>query len=180
MTTTAAISREMEAPDPIIRSLAMELASIDRMHLWVERLRGVDRDVAKSAYILGVVHWVPRMAAEAKLYVHPDVLSELMAQSWEPTDIQHRMIWASELASLEGNDSKKTFYEIKRRLIKRHDEAWFEDVYRRMKHAFAARARIAKLNDHGPAVEMLVRNTILFGGMFAEECQRALEMVPKR
>ncbi|MDX7806974.1 hypothetical protein SJS53_09650, partial [Aeromonas caviae] len=101
-------------------------------------------------------------------------------QHWVPNDLQKRMIWASVLASAEGTTSRERFKTIKTCILKKYGRDWWEDVYRRQKHAFAAKERIRKQSaSNGPVVNMLIANTLLFGEAARDQVKAALSMIPK-
>lgn len=58
------------------------------------------------------------MIKTQQLFMHPNIFKQLQEQSFQPTDIQKRMIWASVLASADSANSKQRFAIIKKRLLK--------------------------------------------------------------
>lgn len=160
--------------------LIKTLSDVEALETWSAYCLDLEPSERKSVYLSAEKLWIQRMAKKGKLFVHPDVLEQLEAQSWEPTDLQKRMIWASVIASAEGPDSKLRFQTIKSRLLKKYGRDWWEDVFKRKTNAFAAKERIRKAaGPSGSAIEMLANNTILFSSFAAEERDASLRMIPK-
>ncbi|EGR0624735.1 hypothetical protein LG851_004507 [Vibrio parahaemolyticus] len=164
-----------------MNELAQKLASIDELDTWKDHCQGYSSKDKKAAFELAQSLWISRKVSENTLYLHPDVISDLKQQNWQPNDLQKRMIWASVLVSTEGNDSRVRFKSIKASLLNKYGRDWWEDVYKRQKPAFAAKERIRKqMASNGAAVNMLMAKTHLFGDIAKDQIQAALSMVPKR
>lgn len=158
---------------------AEKLSCIDEIDRWpdeVSRLNIINkREVFDAAQSL----WIERMLKENKLLIHPEVANQLVKQGFIANDLQMKMIWASVLASADGSDSKERFRVIKDRLIKKYGRDWWEDTYRRVKPAYAARERIKKIHkSNGPAMRVLIRKTHLFSDVHSGEVKAALKMIP--
>ncbi len=124
--------------------------------------------------------WVERMTRNGELLLHPDISEELEGNGWKPNDLHRRMIWASVLVSFDGSDSKVRFKSLKNKLISKHGRDWWEDVYKRMKKTFAAKDRLKKSNDLGPATSMLAAHSTIMGQALNDKRLAALRMVPKK
>ncbi len=163
-----------------METLARRLAAIDELETWKLHCHGYSAQDKQSAFERAQPLWVKRKVSEGTLYLHPDVIAELRGQDWVPNDLQKRMIWASVLASAEGTTSRERFKTIKTCILKKYGRDWWEDVYRRQKHAFAAKERIRKQSaSNGPAVNMLIANTHLFDEAARDQVKTALSMIPK-
>jgi hypothetical protein len=88
------------------------------------------------------------------------------------------MIWASILATDESENRKERFKVIKKLLIKRYGRPWWENVYARVKPAYAAKQRLIK-NLSGGMVEEFIFRTTMGEACAADEVHRALDMIPK-
>lgn len=164
-----------------MEELVKKLASIDELESWKQHCKGYSLEEKRVAFERAQSLWIARKASENTLYLHPDVIADLRGQNWMPDDLQKRMIWASVLASAEGPNSKNRFKSIKAGLLKKYGRDWWEDVYQRIKHAYAAKERIFKqTSSNGPAINMLVANTHLFGEAARDQIIAALKMVPKK
>ena len=118
------------------------------------------------------------MIYENKLYLHPDVIEQLERQGWIPNDLHKRMIWASLIASDESHSSKKRMYKIKNSLIRKYGKDWWEDVYSRIRYAYAAKERIKKIHS-GPAVSAFITNTLIGSEFENDKRIAALRMIPR-
>ena len=158
---------------------AKNLSEIDAPDKWLEHCPQLRTEDKAKTFKLAEQMWVERMVKSNSLLVHPDILKQLEKQSWAATDIQKRMIWASVLATAEGSDSKERFKNIKILLLKKHGRDWWEDVYKRVNNAWAAKERIRKrTGSDSPAISMMANNTILFAGAAQQERESALRMIP--
>lgn len=122
--------------------------------------------------------WLRRMVQENKILFHPKMQRELEDAGWQPSDTHLQMVWANILATKPSDPKRKDFYRIKRILIKRYDEDWWETVYLWIKHAYAAHARLSKLHGGG-AVETLVSRTLLGQAHAHDELLAARKMLPE-
>jgi hypothetical protein len=163
-----------------VSALIKLLAGTDSLDQWSQHLVNLPASEKREAIRAAEPLWVARMVQESKLLVHPVTIEELEANRWVPSNSQRRMIWASVLASLDGQDSKQRFNKIKEKLIKKYGNPWWFDVYNRVKPAYAARMRLKKGNDEtGPAIRMLAERTSIFSLAVHEERKRALKMIPR-
>lgn len=163
-----------------ISGITQKLANTDSLEDWRTVASALDVASKQAAYRQAKPLWVKRMVEQRKLLLHPEVIENLRYNQWVPSDVQLRMIWASVLATLDEPNSKEGFNRIKERLRKKYGYSWWEDVYKRIKPAYAARERIKKkCAGDSQAMQMLAHKTILFGSMFEEEYISALEMIPR-
>ncbi|MEX0739060.1 MAG: hypothetical protein WD071_06945 [Pseudohongiella sp.] len=161
-----------------MEELAKILSNIDELETWKSHVQGYSKSEVASAYKMAQPLWVKRMVSDNKLFLHPDVIDQLKAQNWQPSDVQNKMIWASLLGSDEGSESKKRMYKVKDSLINKYGRDWWEDVYTRIKPIYAAKERIKKIHS-GPAVSAFISNTFIGSEAASEERNRALRMIPK-
>lgn len=162
-----------------MEELAKVLSNNDELETWKNHTQGHDKSQVAGAYEEAQKLWLKRMISEQRLFLNPDVIVDIQRQRWKATGLQKRMIWASLIAADESRASKKRMYRIKKSLIAKYDSDWWEDVYSRIKPAFAAKERIKKINS-GPAVSKFI--SITFIGVEAAHMERdsALRMMPKR
>ncbi|GAB1269515.1 hypothetical protein NBRC116493_27680 [Aurantivibrio infirmus] len=158
--------------------LAKILSNIDELETWKNHVQGYSKSDVASAYNVAQPLWVQRMISTQKLFLHPDVIDQLKAQNWQPSDVQKKMIWASLLGADESSESKKRMYKVKDSLIKKYGRDWWEDVYARIKPVYAAKERIKKIHS-GPAVSAFISNTFIGSEAASEERNRALSMISK-
>ena len=161
-----------------MEELAELLSNIDELETWKNHVRGLPKEDLSMAYGKAEPIWVRRMISEHKLFLHPDVIEQLESQNWSPNDLQKKMIWASLISSDESPNSKKRMYKIKDSLIKKYGVNWWEDVYARIKPAYAAKERIRKIHSE-PAVSAFINNTFIGSEVAIEERVKALKMIPK-
>lgn len=161
-----------------MEKLSRKLSDIDALETWKDHVQGFSRPQVAEAYERAQPLWVRRMICEDKLYLHPDVIEQIEGQNWIPSDLHKRMIWASLIASDESSNSKKRMYKIKDSLIRKHGKDWWEDVYSRLKHAYAAKERIKRIRS-GPAVSAFIANTFIGSEAVNEERVKALRMIPR-
>ena len=161
-----------------MEKLSKKLSKIDQLETWKDHIQGFTRSEVAHAYEEAKPLWVNRMLCEHKLYLHPDVIKQLEKQCWIPNDLQKRMIWASIIGSDESYNSKKRMYKIKDSLIKKYGREWWEDVFFRLKHVYAAKERIKKIHS-GPAVPTFISQTFLGAEIANDERLRALKMIPR-
>ncbi|ELM3752831.1 hypothetical protein ACET96_06080 [Aeromonas dhakensis] len=161
-----------------MEKLSTKLSNIDQLETWKDHVQGASRLEVAQAYKEAQPLWVHRMLREHKLYLHPDVIMKLEKQCWVPNDLQKRMIWASVIGSDESSNSKERMYKIKDSLIKKYSREWWEDVFSRLKHVYAAKERINKIHA-GPAVSTFISQTCIGAEAANDERLRALKMIPK-
>lgn len=157
--------------------VANKLAEIDAPDEWITHCPPLSQEEKHEVFNLAERLWLEKTADSGKLLVHPDILKQLEDQQWVANDLQKRMIWASVLASAEGDDSKVRFKKIKLMLIKKYGRDWWEDVFNRKNSAWAAKERIRKRIDN-PAMSILISKTVLLAGAANEERDAALRMIP--
>lgn len=163
------------------KEISEELSRIDDLLSWSEYISEIDTSLRKEAFKLAEPLWVERMFRKGKLLLHPDISEDLKSRGWQPNDTHRKMIWASILVSLDEGDTKAKFREIKAKLIKKHGNNWWFDVYNRVKPTFAAKRRIAKkCHNLTPGLEALSTRTILGKQMIDDERNRALKMLPNK
>jgi len=163
-----------------VEHVARQLAAMDSLESWKDCCPDIGPSLKQQVYKKAELLWLERMARTGLLLVHPEIMEQLEAQSWQASDLQKRMIWASVIASLEGKDSKQRFREIKTKLLKKYGRDWWEDVFKRKTSAWAAKERMLKnTKSYGAAVTTLIDNTHLFAGIASDEKGRALRMIPK-
>jgi len=160
-----------------MRELIEKLSNIDALETWKNHVAGYPKSEVAIAYKEAQPLWVERMIANNQLLLHPEVIEQLRSQNWVPNDLQIRMIWASIIASDESRFSKKRMYRIKESILNRYGNDWWEDVYKRIKPAFAAKQRIKKM-DAGSITTQFLSNTIMGRGMLHDEYLAALKMIP--
>lgn len=161
-------------------NLIKKLSEIEALESWSSYCIDLQLTERREVFQAAQKLWLQRMAQKGKLLIHPDVLIELETQSWEPNNLQKKMIWASVIALAEGPDSNERFQAIKIKLLKKYGRVWWEDVFKRKNNAFAAKERIKKKTVQSSiAISTLVKNTVLFSGFAAEERDAALRMIPK-
>jgi len=163
-----------------IHEIARTISKIDELEVWNDHFPNSYSGYKKDVFELAQPLWVERMIQQKKLLIHPNVIKQLHKQSFKPTDLQNRMIWASVLASSNEANSKQRFAVIKKRLLKKYGREWWEDVYKRKNNAWAAKERIRKkTSSNGSGVNTLINNTILFADMAQSERESALKMIPE-
>lgn len=161
-----------------MEELSKKLSEIDALETWKDHVQGFSRPEVAEVYERAQPLWVHRMIYENKLYLHPDVIEQLERQGCIPNDLHKRMIWASLIASDESPNSKKRMYKIKDSLIRKYGKDWWEDVYSRLKHVYAAKERIKKIHS-GPAVSAFITNTFIGSEASNDERIKALRMIPR-
>lgn len=163
-----------------VTAIARQFAGIDDLDLWSEVASGLDRSQKQAAIQAAQPLWIERMVKEGKLLLHPEVIDTLSRSHWRPQDNHLQMIWASLLASRDSTDSKEYFQRIKKKLLRKYGRDWWEAVYKRVNHAYAAKARIARnIGDLGPGMHTMAKRSIFIGSIVADEYRAALEMIPK-
>lgn len=162
-----------------MQELINKLSNIDALDTWKMHVAGYPKSEVAIAYQKAQPLWVERMIANKQLLLHPEIIGQLRSQNWIPDDLQIRMIWASIIASDESRFSKKRMYRIKKSILKRYGNDWWEDVYKRIKPAFAAKQRIKNMHS-GSITTYFLSNTIMGRGMLHDEYFAALRMIPSK
>lgn len=155
------------------------LTSIDDLETWKDPIQGYDECQVARAYKEAQRLWLKRMISSQRLFLHPDIVENIKSQDWEATDLQKRMIWASLIVADESASSKKRMYKIKESIINKHGKDWWEDVYSRIKPAYAAKERIKKIGC-GPAMSTFISSTLIGAEAARMDRDGALRMIPKR
>lgn len=162
-----------------IGELVKQLVDVDYPDEWSAMTKDCRKEDRAAVFKEAEPVWLERMAAEGKLLMHPDALSDLAKAGWRPTDLHRRMIWASVLASLEGADSKVRFNSIKARLRRKHGNEWWFDVYKRLKATYGARMWLRRQREeNGDAVNFLASRTVLVAAAVQDQVDRALRSIP--
>ena len=159
--------------------LIEKLSNIDALETWKKHVAGYPKSEVAIAYQKAKPLWVERMILNNRLLLHPEIIEQLRSQDWIPNDLQSRMIWASLIASDDSRFSKKRMYRIKESIQKKYGNDWWEDIYQRIKPAFAAKQRIKKM-DSGSITAQFLSNTIMGSDMLREEYLSALKMIPNK
>lgn len=163
-----------------IHEIARTISKIDELEVWNDHFPNSYSGSKKPVFELAQPLWIERMIKTQKLFIHPNIFKQLQEQSFQPTDIQKRMIWASVLASADGSNSKQRFAIIKKRLLNKYGRDWWEDVFKRKNNAWAAKERIRKkTGSNSIAVNTLINNTSLFANAAQSEIETALKMIPE-
>lgn len=162
------------------QSAINSLVADDHLDEWSNCIKGLANDQRSAAFAAAEPQWIKRMIRDGKLLVHPEVAAELKSREWKPTDLHRRMIWASVLASIDSPNGKERFNKNKARIIKKHGNDWWFDIYKRIKPAYAARMRLQKNQENiGPALAQMAKHSTLFGSALHEDRDEALRMIPK-
>lgn len=154
------------------------LATEDCLDEWPKCIATLPEELRIDAYNKAEPLWVRRMIHEGKPLINPAVINDLKDQKWKPSDLHRRMIWASFLASIDGPNSKDRFNSSKLKIIKKHGKDWWFDVYQRIKPAYAARMRIKKKSNIGPAVRQFTKHSSVLTLALHAEYEAALNMIP--
>ncbi len=162
-----------------MENLVDVLTNIDELETWKDHIQGYDKFQVARAYEEAQKLWLKRMISSQRLFLHPDVVDNIKSQGWKATDLQKRMIWASLIAADESASSKKRMYKIKKTIMNKHGKDWWEDVYSRIKPAYAAKERIKKISC-GPAMSTFISNTLIGAEAAHMDRDGALRMIPKR
>ncbi|MDW5418942.1 hypothetical protein R6242_20425 [Iodobacter sp. CM08] len=156
------------------------LVGEDYLDEWSSCVKDLPRDQRAEAFRSAEPLWIKRMVSEGKLLIHPVVAADLKNREWKPIDLHRRMIWASVLASIDSPQGKERFNANKARIVKKHGNDWWFDIYKRVKPAYAARMRIKKNQEsHGPVLNHMARHSSVFALALHEEREAALKMIPK-
>ena len=159
-----------------------ELSLQDNLEDWSKcsELSIVDKEYKKIIYKLAIKLWIKRKIGDGTLLLHPDIQEELIRRDFEPLSLHKKMIWASQLASYNGLDSREYFKRIKRKIIAKYGVVWWEDVYNRVKPAYATRQRLLKQIDNiGGATGYFASKSSFLGGVLMETRMDILKMIPK-
>lgn len=163
-----------------IKLIIDQLVHTDSLEDWAKKTADLSNHDQKIAFEAAKPRWVERMIKDGKLLLHPRVITELRSLNWIPDETHQRMIWASILASLEGENSKDDFKRIKAKLVRKHGHEWWEDVYRRVRPAYAAKERIKNLcQGKSPALNVLAQHSIFIASALHDQRCQALKMIPK-
>lgn len=157
-----------------------DLVCEDELQKWgsiISHMKGQERlEVFQRATSL----WIERMTHEGKLLLHPDIIAELRKNNWQPEELQKKMIWASIVCKLDGEEQKSEKAKVRQLLQRKYGNDWWEDVYARAGKVWPAWARMKRriLSD-GPVTSFLAANTSIIGQAMQEEFMAILRMVPK-
>ncbi|WP_194867852.1 hypothetical protein [Pseudoalteromonas sp. PPB1] len=157
--------------------LIEQLAATDNLEKWGEISKIFTKEDKKKIYDMAEPKWIERKIEEGTLLLNPEVKKELETRDYKPLSILRKMIWASVLVMLEGEDSKENFSRIKRKIIKKHTNKWWFDVYNRLKPTYAAKAWLDK-EGLGLAVSYAVQNSSFLGGVAQSKRDDILRMIP--
>lgn len=154
------------------------LAAIDSLWDWRQYAKGKVFENKPEVFKRAQSQWLERMIRSYKLMINPKIAREIYEAGWEASDLHIRMIWASDLA-VRNDKSKSTFNQVKRHLRKKYGHDWWEDVYWRIKPAYAAISRIRKIESENDAIKFGAENgSSFFAGLIADQYQSALKGIP--
>jgi len=160
-----------------IHDLAKILSQVDEPEQWANHIPSSYSGTNKAVFQLAEPLWVQRMIRHNNLYVHPNIIKQLRAQSFAPTDLQNKMIWASILASSDDADRKSL---IKKLVKKKYGYDWWENSYARTRKMWIAKEWInKKIKANGSGVSTLISNTNLFANAAQSEIEAALKEIPE-
>lgn len=163
-----------------LRSVINRLVAEDYLDEWSSYIRQLPEDQRAEAFNTAEPLWIERMVRDGKLLINPVVAADLKNRGWKPTDLHRRMIWASVLVSIDSPNGKERFNANKAKIIKKHGNDWWFDIYKRVKPAYAARMRLKKNQEStGPAINQMARHSSVFALALHEEREAALKMIPK-
>lgn len=154
-----------------------ELANTYDLELWGEVAEGVANADKEILFELAERNWIERMINSQKLLLHPDAKAELIARDYKPLAKHKKMIWASVLVNYDGLDSKERFNRIKEKIIKKHNNIWWRDVYNKVKPTYAVKKRLEETT-LGPAVAFAAQHSSFLGGVVAESREDILRRLP--
>ncbi|WP_447873524.1 hypothetical protein [Serratia fonticola] len=160
--------------------LIKKLSLIDDLDSWPIHTRSLNSEDKRYVYEIAECQWIKRKIADGSLLLHPEISEQLIERQYKPLAIHRKMIWASVLASYDGVDSKEHFARVKKKIIKKHGNQWWLDVYKRMKPAYAARQRILKnIGSKGSALNFAASRSTFFSEILNDEYEAALRMIKK-
>ncbi|RZF83115.1 hypothetical protein EXT46_06590 [Pseudoalteromonas sp. CO325X] len=145
---------------------------------WAEITQGLSKNDKNKIYGLAEPKWIEKNLSNGSLLLHPDARAELMSRNFKPLSAHCKMVWASFLVNLEGEDSKIRFNRIKKKIIKKHSNKWWFDVHKRIKPTYAAKSRLDR-QSLGNAASHAVENSSYLRNMAQGLCDDALKMIPK-
>ncbi|MFJ5333059.1 hypothetical protein [Pectobacterium versatile] len=164
------------------QSLIEQLSLIDNPIDWYQNINisELKKEEKKHIYELALHQWIKRKIFDGSLLLHPDIREELIQRKYNPSSIHKKMIWASLLASYEGNDSREYFQQVKKKIVKKYGNKWWLDVYKRIKPTYAARKRLLEqTSSTGAAFKYAASQSIFLRNTLYESRDDALRMIPK-
>ena len=157
--------------------LIANLIATDNLEKWGVLTKYLSKDDKAKIYDIAEPKWIERKITNGTLLLHPDVRSDLIARNFKPLSIHRKMIWASILVMLEGEDSKECYNRIKDKIIKKHSNKWWFDVQRRVKPTYAAKSRLKK-ETQGKATSFAAQRSSFLGEVMQSSRDGILKMIP--
>lgn len=154
-----------------------DLIATDDLEKWGEITQHFSKGDRVKIYNIAEPRWIERKLANGTLLLHPDVRVELVARNFKPLSVHKKMIWASVLVMLEGEDSKERYNSIKGKIIKKYSNKWWFDVQKRIKPTYAAKSRLERQILDG-SISFFAKNSSFLGGIVQEQHDNALKMIP--
>ncbi|WP_046019402.1 hypothetical protein [Marinomonas sp. S3726] len=158
-----------------MRDLAEKLANIEDIEKWGKEVNGLSSRDMKIVFGEAEQLWIQRKIKDGTLLLHPDARAELIERNYKPRAIHRRMVLANVLVNYNGSDSKERFRRIKEKIIRKHSDRYWFDVYKRIKPTYAAKERIIKhkLNT-SPMLSYAASQSIVFNNFVNHEINQAL------
>ena len=158
-----------------------QLALIEDLEQWKVHVCDIPHKAKKWIYEQAERKWIKRKLEDGSLLVHPNIRKQLIERGFKHLSVHRKMIWASFLVSYDGDDSKERFRRIKNKIIKKHNNKWWFDVYNRVKPTYAARQRLIKqANRSGVAVKFSGTKSSFLGNILLKEREETLSMIPEK
>ncbi|MET3077449.1 hypothetical protein ABXV16_16970 [Pantoea leporis] len=160
----------------------IKLSLNDNLEDWHRHIKKeeIKKEEVKKLYDSAIKLWIERKILDGSLLLHPDIRDELIEKDYQPSSIHKKMIWASILASYEGSDSKEYFRRVKIKIIKKHGNTWWFDIYNRIKPAYAAKQRLMKMyNSTGAGFKHAVSNSTFLNHSYISARDDILRMIPR-
>jgi|TARA_R110001583_G_scaffold144132_1_gene296128 hypothetical protein len=157
-----------------------KLSLVDDLEKWAEVSASLPVKSKRYLYEKAERQWIKRKLEDGSLLVHPKVKDELIQREFSPLTKHRKMIWASVLVSYEGPDSKERFNRIKTKIIKKYNNQWWFEVYKRVQPTYAARKRLLEQRCFTPkAVKFASTRSMFFGNLVSEATQEILKTIPE-
>ncbi|TQF70014.1 hypothetical protein [Pseudoalteromonas luteoviolacea] len=153
------------------------LISTDDLEKWSELTKGFSKDDKQKLYNIAEPKWIERKINEGTLLLHPKIRAELVSRNFNPLSIHKKMIWASVLVMYEGDDSIERFNRIKQKIISKHSNKWWFNVYQRVESTYIAKDRLKK-QGLGSATSFAVQNSSFLGNTFNNVVDDILKTIP--
>lgn len=158
-------------------TIIRNLASTDDLERWCEITNGFSKGEKQKLYDIAEPKWIERNINNGTLLLHPKIRAELISRDFKALSLHKKMIWASVLVTYEGDDSIERFNRLKKKIICKHNNKWWFNVYKRVEPTYIVK-EILKKKRLGYSTSIAAQHSSFLGNVFNKAVDDILKKIP--